>query len=674
VLRKTSVLLLLFSLAAGLTGAVLNGAPPTPTLAQGAEAARDVFLVGTLPDEDLLTLTTAVTASGHPGVILLDSPRFNRYTTAFLQAFQARQVVPVGSFPRGEADLDRRLPVEHLPICSWEQGPPAGLLKSLFPEAKKVVVCPAEPHRLLLQAACLAGVARAPLFVSHGRPEDVLELQQALQAWNTQEVFAVGDTYRLCRGLASLRVVRLLDENAVFQAYLRRQLQHGPISSLVVANPADTRPGLGSMSTLAPWIALQHRAALLLTNDAGTNAKAVVRTALKNEHLVRADALILVANLQAIPVEQRPNPMPGGKDVMIEMEPLTPADREPVSFATGRLFHEDRGVVALMLARQRLLAEAHATPRALVASNPGGSLPLLETFSRNTASELRNAGYETTPLFGRQTNKAELRRLLPEQTIFLWEGHHSTLVRDYGIHQWSEPLQPSLVFLQSCLALAEPKAQPFLRRGAVGVIATSSRTYSGSGGALALAFFDALLYEDQSVGAALRSAKNFMLAFSQLKEKRLGPKTQLGGANIRAAWAFTLWGDPTVKLPRPVPPDGALDAVRHHVHGNTIVLALPDATHDKVVTVKYQTTMRANARLAGLLTKQEEAEGHRLVPLAFAEVHLPNAPPGKTPRLHGRLPESRWVFCYDARRRCGSLLVMPRARDSGELRFRIEWE
>jgi hypothetical protein len=84
--------------------------------------------------------------------------------------------------------------------------------------------------------------------------------------------------------------------------------------------------------------------------------------------------------------------------------------------------------------------------------------------------------------------------------------------------------------------------------------------------------------------------------------------------------------------------------------------------------------MRANARLGGLLTKADETETHRLVPLAFAEVALPGAPPGKTPRLHGRVPESRWVFCYDARRRSGYLLVMPRATDGGELRFHLSWE
>ena len=125
---------------------------------------------------------------------------------------------------------------------------------------------------------------------------------------------------------------------------------------------------------------------------------------------------------------------------------------------------------------------------------------------------------------------------------------------------WDEPVVPSFVFLQSCLALTEEKAQPLLRRGAVGVVGSPVRTYSASGGACSLAFFDALLYDGQSLGGGLRQAKNFLLAYAQLKEKRLGKDAKRSGANVRAAWAFTLWGDPTLTLPRPERPAGALPA------------------------------------------------------------------------------------------------------------------
>ena len=143
----------------------------------------------------------------------------------------------------------------------------------------------------------------------------------------------------------------------------------------------------------------------------------------------------------------------------------------------------------------------------MVASNSGGGLPLLETFSRNTASELRNAGYETTATFGNDVSGADLRKALAEQDVFLWEGHHSVLVRDYEFPSWDEPTRPSLVFLQSCLALKEDESGPMLRRGAVAVISSPTRMYSGSGGACSLAFFDALLYDGESVGGALRQSK-----------------------------------------------------------------------------------------------------------------------------------------------------------------------
>ena len=108
---------------------------------------------------------------------------------------------------------------------------------------------------------------------------------------------------------------------------------------------------------------------------------------------------------KTIPPERRPNPVPG-KDAFIEMEPLTPSASEPFSFATGRLFHKDPAQLTLTLARQRLLTNKTGPLKALVVSNPAGGLPLLETFSRNTAKELRNRGYETAALFGDAVTKA----------------------------------------------------------------------------------------------------------------------------------------------------------------------------------------------------------------------------------------------------------------------------
>jgi hypothetical protein len=672
-------LTLFLVLGFGLVGGSLLGTPPPPgplewTGAARAKALRHVFVGGHLSDENTIAFTATVAASGHPGLVLLDSTQNAPHLKHFLASFRPERVIPVGSFPDGITDLERRLNVTTAPAISWKRGPPTELWKVLFPQARKVVVCPAKPRRLLLQAACLAGVLRAPLYVLQGQDGELDQLRLRLGEWKTAEVYCAGSAFRVCQELRDLKIHRLTNDEAVAAVHLRHLVKRGPIHNLVVANPADTENDMGGMSALAPWLALQKHAPLLLTSDDGTDAHAVVSAALKNQHLLRADALILAGNLKALPMEHRPNPIPADKDPYIEMEPFTPTETEPFTFATGRLFHEDAALVLLMQARQRLLQRRKDSPRkVLLVSNPAGGLPLLEAFSRNTSLEFRNAGYQTTAMFGHDASDEKVRKLLPSQDIFLWEGHHNTLIREYGVQEWPEPLRPSLIFLQSCLALAEPKALPFLQRGAIAVVGSSTRTYSGSGGACAMAFFDALHYDHQSLGGSLRHAKNFLLAYTLLKEKRLGKEATKSGANIRAAWAFTLWGDPTVKLPAPQSPKDSLAVIRHKVHGNTITVTLPDTAYKKVITSKYQTEMRPNARLAGLL-RPGDKDGKRLVPFIFAEVSLPKAPPGKKPHLHTRIPGKQWVFCWDHRRKCGYLLVTPRARDRQELRFHIKWE
>ncbi len=654
--------LALLGIACCLASPSLLAGPANPTR---KARERVVILAGNVAGDDLIFLAAA-TAAMHPQpVLLLDSPKAAANLKTFLTEYQPDRVVPVGAFPQGLTATERRLGAKLAAPRDW---------RSLVAKAERVVVCPPRPRGLLLQAACLAGTLKAPLMIATGEVRAEVELRRQLRHWKTREVYVIGTAARSTGDLPDVRRITLTDEAAVAAAQQKHQSARGTIQSLVVANPADDAPGLGGMSALAPWVAAQHRSILLLTNERGDNVPAVVRAALQEPEVRRANYLTLVASLQAIPTERRPNPA-AGKDIDIEMEPLTPSGTEPFSFATGRLFHEDPAVVALMLARRHLITRKQRPLQALVVSNPGGGLPLLETFSRHTTQEFRNAGFRTTALFDTEVSGAEVRRLLPEQDVFLWEGHHETLVRRYGLPGWEEPLPSTVIFLQSCLALNVEEAQPLLRRGAVAVAGSATRTYSGSGGAFTLAFFDAMLYEHQSLGGSLRHAKNFLLAYSLLKEKRLGMNARLNGANLRSAWAFSLWGDPALQLPRSEPPADAWNAVRPHVKGNQIVIALPDRAYDPVVKGKFHARMRPNARLAGLLRKDADDQDDRdLVPFVFAEVHWPRVPDGRTPRLRSRIPDRNWVFCWDSRRGTGYLLVTPRPRDQHELRFQVEWD
>src|SRR5262249_506745 len=220
----------------------------------------------------------------------------------------------------------------------------------------------------------------------------------------------------------------------------------------------------------------------------------------------------------------------GGRAEKIAGEPWIPEGDEPITLASGRLFHPDRSVVPLVFARQRLLEKHPGPPKVLIASNPGDGLPLLETFSRNTARELSNAGYQVTAKFGQeQVTGPAIRGALPEHDIFLGEGHYRTLIDSFEMSKGTEPLRASLIFLQSCLALNPTEGGLLLDRGAVAVIGSPNRTYSGSGGAFSLAFFNSLAYDGRPVGASMRHAKNFLLCYSELKGKRLGGAAKLSG-------------------------------------------------------------------------------------------------------------------------------------------------
>jgi hypothetical protein len=626
---------------------------------------RNVYVGSGLSEESLVVVTAAIAAGDPDAVILLDTPEAQHESQRFLQAYKPRVVIPVGHVPKWLKDQHG---IPTAAAMELIEGKPFALWSALLPNADRVVVCPSSPRETLLQAACLAGTLQAPLYLTSGGA-DRDGLRQFLAAHKPLEVLAVGAADELLAGRSG--VTALADTEAVQRAHRQRLAKQGAITTLVLANPSDTADGMGGMSSLAPWFALQKHGALLLARESSGLATDAVRAALQEPALKRADALLIAATLKAIPPETRPNPVPG-KDPHIEMEPYTPAGNDPFTLATGRLFHADRNVPLLQIARARLLPASPAPRKALVASNPGGGLPLLETFSRNTAKELRNAGYELTARFEDEVTKEEVRQAVPEADIFLWEGHHRTLVEDFGLPHWKEPLRPSLVFLQSCLALNEPEAAPLLQRGALAVIGSSTRTYSGSGGALTLAFFDTLLYDDQSLGGSLRHAKNYLLAYSLLKEKRLGEGAKLRGANVRSSWAFTLWGDPTQVLPRPARPADGLAPVQHEVRNKHLTITLPEQAYSRVSTTKYQAQMRPNARLAGLLTKDDEDESH-LVPFVFVEFAVPDAPDGKTLVLHSKLSAKSWVSIWDARRKAGFVLITPRTQEK-ELRFRIDWD
>ena len=61
-----------------------------------APVARTIYLVGDLPEEDLMMVTAAVAVGDHPGVLLLNSPKSKPFLKTFLAAFRPETIVPIG--------------------------------------------------------------------------------------------------------------------------------------------------------------------------------------------------------------------------------------------------------------------------------------------------------------------------------------------------------------------------------------------------------------------------------------------------------------------------------------------------------------------------------------------------------------------------------------------------
>ena len=340
---------LLFATLATLAFALLESLPGSPLAvnvwASPTPPRRAVYIVHEPSDENLIVLGSALAGCGKPATLLVDTQHTSPHLKTYLAAYQPDVVVPVGGFPDGVADLEQRLGVRASAAIPWTKPQPIALWESLYSKPPIVVICPPRPRGQLLQAAAFAGSLQAPLFVFHGDPGETSLLHKRLAEWGTKQVYLVGETRTLAHTLPPMQVHRLADENAVAAAHVRQLAKLGRIETLVLANPYDFLDNPQAMSPLVPWLALQKNAPLLLTNEAGNNVEELVKTALHQETLRKVENVIFVADLNAIPLVRRPNPIATDKDEMIEMEPLTPTHLEPFTFAVGRLFHDDPAVV-----------------------------------------------------------------------------------------------------------------------------------------------------------------------------------------------------------------------------------------------------------------------------------------------------------------------------------------
>ncbi|MFB0554934.1 MAG: C25 family cysteine peptidase [Phycisphaerae bacterium] len=177
-----------------------------------------------------------------------------------------------------------------------------------------------------------------------------------------------------------------------------------------------------------------------------------------------------------------------------------------------------------------------------------------------------------------------------------------------------------LILIQSCHSL-DDTVLDILTTGAVGIVGSKTNIHSASGSAFIKAFCDGLLYRSDTVGEAMRDAKNYLLCVGALKKAR--GHTQYAKAE-RVAYSFHLWGDPELRLYTGLQKSQRLKPVSgRFVEPDKISVKIPGRRLPTSRTEKYFLRMFPGSEAAGILKRLKGKEIRRVAPIYFFRIPMP---------------------------------------------------
>lgn len=365
---------------------------------------------------------------------------------------------------------------------------------------------------------------------------------------------------------------------------------------------------------------------------------------------------------------------------VVRTEPCVPREVQKLAeFGVGRIPLESLADASVLFARgilrDRLLV--NRPPRLLMVSNSGPirrPLPLCETISRITASELKNFGLHVDEYYGMLADSPDILTAAKTATWIIYEGHlayqdlidvpapRRTSAQELyfndelddleGGDPNTEPVLPKrteqpvsrpprsvvvvpeskrlqgpllglpVVILQSCDSLEEPVLWRLDELGGVAVIGSVTPIHSGSGSSLIHAAVGAVLYRGGTLGEALRDAQNYMFCLEDLKARR-GHKEQAKGR--RVALSFRLWGDPELRV-FPVSPGIPLEAPVSvaWTSPDTMTITVPKTKLPEARSNKYVAQMFPGCQAAGMVKSREGDTLRQLAPVYYFRVPLPD--------------------------------------------------
>ena len=591
----------------------------------GARAAPSGTL-NLVPAQDEALAVTLLAARGAVEPVLLCDPR----DSAALDRFRSTWHGPVRCFrlpQTGSAASEAMRAAAREPCTTVDDL--TGFTRTLWPEARVAIAttgetAAADDYAWLLRAAAFAGVTEAALLLL---PAHTLPAEEKLEAWDLDRLYLTPQaaSWRGAARAIATTIVDVPTPDALFSELLRTRA--AAPSAVVIANPKDRESifSPSSLSLLAPLVSAVHGAPLLLTP--GSDPEVIERRALEalDLHGISPSHVILVGDELALRSHRVADPVlaaggpearGGGKEIRVEL--FSGVDRgEPQDFAVGRIVAESAAQASVMLARQ-YHRSSHTRRPVVFFANADGMFQLGETISRTTAAELRNVGVPVRAYYGPEITETLVQRMLAETDVLVWEGHARdlTLEERGGIGATSAP---EVVLLQGCHTF--DRSDPFILmdKGMIAAVGSSTAIYSASGSAFAYALFDALLYEGADLGTAVRNARNFVLALAQLERSRGHPDWPKA---LRAALAFGLWGDPTVRPPlRPRKP--TVPPVQWELGESALSLIIPARKLRAVTVDHYRAESPPRVMLSGLLLRDLRSGKRHLKDLYFTAKRVP---------------------------------------------------
>ena len=177
-----------------------------------------------------------------------------------------------------------------------------------------------------------------------------------------------------------------------------------------------------------------------------------------------------------------------------------------------------------------------------------------------------------------------------------------------------------LMILQSCHSL-DDSVLNILASGTVGVVGSVTNIHSASGSAFIKAFCDGLLYRPETIGEAMRDARNYLLCVSALKTER--GHTQQAKVN-RVAYGFHLWGDPEARLFSSLPKRPKRQAVSAtFIAPDKIHIVTPKKRLPTSRTKEYFLRMFPGDQVAGIVKRLKNKDIRRVAPLYFFRIPMP---------------------------------------------------